>query len=342
MANGYLHAAYESIPGNETNSPTLSTKVLYTPLLSFTPTLNPAPLDRQDELRNVDEPISVIPEAYSPEWSLSTRAYPDVIGFWLKLILGAPTTTAGNGTITDPDGTTIPTGAYRHVWTAPYGPTGANPLTAQLQASYKDESTYFKLKGAAASSLSLDSPETGGVQLQTGGPALYMNRTTDPALTPSYESLTIPPFERSQLSITTWLGSTATTEDFTLNISNPVEVVRSLGIASQFPDVMEKSDPPIVVSGSIPKRHINSTDYDALLNATAFSTKVKWLSTVAITGSTKYALWNENNNCQYLTGGPYALENKRRLGATFDWRATYAGTAGSSKFTLVNATTSYV
>lgn len=341
MANGYLHAAYESTPGNEANSPTLSTKVLYTPLLSFSPSLNPAPLDRSDELRNVDEPISLIPEAFSPEWSLSTRAYPDVVGFWLKSILGAPTTTAGNGVITDPDGTVIPTGAYRHVWTAPYGPSGVNPLTTQLQAAYSDESIYFKLKGAATQSLSIDSPETGGVQLGASGPANYMSRVSSPGLTATYESLTIPPFERSQLTISTWLSGTATTEDFSLNISNPVVPVRSLGTASQFPDVMEKGDASITVSGSIPKRHIDVEDFDALLASTGFATKVKWISTVAIASSYKYSLWNENNNCQLVDGSPNALENKRVIGADYTWRATYSGTAGSSKFTLVNATTSY-
>lgn len=342
MANGYLSSAFESIAGNEVNTPTLSTKVIYTPLKTFTPALGPAHLMRDDELRGVDEPIAALPEAYDPSWALDTRAYPDVTGFELKNCLGAPTSTAGDGVITDPDTVVIPTGATRHVWTAPYGPSGANPQTSQRQASYKDESTYFKLKGCATTQLALSSPESGGVDLTANGPALYMVRQSDPSLTASYESLTIPPFERAHLTITTWLGSTAETEDFTVQVDNPVETVRTLGVASKFPDVVEKGDGPIVVSGSIPKRHINSTDYDALLNATGFAVKVRWQSTVVIGATTyKYALWLECLNAQYLAGGPNPLTNARRLGATFDWKATYAGSAGSSKWTLVNATSSY-
>lgn len=340
-SNGYLHSAFESTPGNEVNTPTLSTKVIYTPLVGFTPSLNPSPLDRQDELRNVDEPIAVTPESYDPAWELDTRAYPDTVGFELKNILGAPTTTAGNGVITDPDGTAVPTGATKHVWTAPYGPSGANPLTCQRQAAYQNEAVFFKLKGCATQQLTLDSPAQGGVMLKATGPANYMARISDPSLTPSYESLTIPPFERANLVIVTWLANTAVTEDFNIQIDNPVETVRTLGAASRFPDVMEKGDAPIVVSGSIPKRHIDQDDWDALVNATGFTVKVRWQSTAFITGSYPYTLWAEFNNCQYVDGSTDPLANKRRIGASFNFRATYSGSAGSSKFTLVNGTSSY-
>lgn len=342
MATGYLHSLFESLPGNEVNTPTASTKIIYTPLETFTPALNPSHLMRDDELRGVDEPIAALPEAYDPSWDLTTRLYPDVAGFELKGILGAPVSTTGNGIITDPDGIAIPTGATRHVWTAPYGPTGASPLTTQRQAAYVDQATFFKLKGCATTTLALDSPATGGVTLKANGPALYMTRISDPALTPSYETLTIAPFERANLVLSTWLGSTAETEDFNIQIDNPVEPWRSLGAASRYPDVMDKGDGPIVVTGSIPKRVIDPDDYDALLNATGFTVKVRWQSTVVIGATSyKYALWLQMPNCQYTDGGPNALENKRRLGATFNFKGTYAGTPGSSVWTLVNATTSY-
>lgn len=342
MPTGYLHAAYESIPGNEVNTPTLSTKVLYTPALSFQPSLNPSHLDRDDEMRGVDEPIQALSEAYDPAWELETRAYPDVLGFYLKLICGAPTTTAGNGSITDPDGATIPTNAWRHVFTAPYGPSGASPLTAQFQAAYKDESVFFKLKGAAADNLTLDSPASGGVMLKTGGQANYMQRISDPSLSATYEALTVPPFERSHITIQTWLTNTGTTEDFTVSVANPIETVRTLGSATKFPDLMEKAEGPVVVSGSIPKRHIDADDYDALLNATRFAVKVRWQSTVAITGSYNYAAWLECDGAEYRAGGPEALTNRRRIGASFDWKASYDGAGASSKWTVVNGTSSYV
>lgn len=341
MANGYVRGRFESTPGNETNSPTFSTKAIYVPLISFGTSLNPSPLSRDDELRNIDEPIQVLPDSHSPEWECETRLYPDLAGFFLKQMLGNPTTTTGNGVITDPDGTVIPTGAYKHVWTAPYGPSGASPLTSQWDVAYSDQSVYYKAKGAAASSLSIETPESGGAMLKTGGPANYLERVTNPSLTPSLEDLSVPPFLRSHLTIQTWLSGTATTEDFSVNVENPVEQVRSLGIASKFPDVMEKGDGPIVVSGSIPKRAVDTDDYDALLNATRFAVKARWLSTAVIASTYKYSLWLEGDGAQYVSGGNNPLVNQRTIGASFDWKMTYDGAGASSTWTLVNATSSY-
>lgn len=341
MATGYIHGATESIPGNETNAPVLSTKVLYPPAVSFAPRLQPSHLMRDDEIRNLDEPLMALTERYAPEWDLESRMYPDTLGFLLKLIFGAPVTTAGNGVITDPDGTVIPIGATRHVWTAPFGPSGAFPMTAQWQVAYKDQGAFFKLKGAGCRQLSIETPETGGARIKASGPALYMQRITDPALTPAYESLAIPPFERGHLQIVTWLGGTGTTEDFTVNVENPMDPVATLGIASKFPDVLEKADSPITVTGSIPKRQLDIDDYDALLNATGFGTKARWLSTAIITGAYPYKFWVETDNSQYVSGGPNPLQNQRRVGATFDWKATSDGAGASSTFTLVNATASY-
>lgn len=341
MANGYAQLKYESTPGNEDNTPTLSTKVLFDPLISFEPTLGASHLERDDELRNSDEPLQVLPEAYAPEWSREGRMYPDLLGYYLKNILGAPTTTAGNGVITDPDAVVVPTGAFRHVWAAPYGPSGASPMTSQGQVAYKDESVFFKLKGMASGNLSIETPESGGARLTTGGPALHMSRIADPALTPAYEALSIPPFERGHLQIVTWLGATAVSEDITLAIDNPVEPVRSLGIDSAFPDVMEKGEGPIVVSGSNPKRHVDVDDWDALLNATRFAVKVRWTNSAVIASSYPYKFWVEGDGAQYVGGGASALVNARRIGASFDWKLTSDGAGASSTFTLVNSTSSY-
>jgi hypothetical protein len=337
---GYLKAAFESTPGNETNTPTLSTKILYTPAIEYQPNLGPDGLLRDDELRGIDEPIAGVPDDYTPDWNLSTRMYPDVAGFYLKSILGAPVTTAGNGVITDPDGTVIPTGCYRHVWTAPFGPAGANPQTMEVIAAYKDQSVFLKQKGAACDELAITTPDKGGAMMAAKGPTLYQARIADPSLTPSLEALTVLPFVRGNLSLPTNLASTGTTEDFNVTISAPAEATSSLGIASSFPDVMEKGDPPIVFSGSIPKRQFTATDYDALLNMTGFALKAKWLSAVVIAAAYRYTLWMQFLNAQYVSGAPEGLASKRRLGATFDWKSTYAGTAGSSIVTLVNATSS--
>lgn len=342
MANGYTRAAFESIPGNETNTPTLSTKVIFEPVRSAEAKINKKDLERDDENRNVDEPIAVLPDSYEPDFSGECRMYPDVAGFELKAILGPPTTTAGNGVITDPDAATIPAGATRHVWQAPYGPSGPSPLTTERILAYSDESSFFKAKGCATSKLEIDSPQSGGVGMKWEGTALHLGRIANPALTPTYEALTIAPFVRGNLSIQSWLGSTATFEDFGVGIEAPVEAVPSLGIASMFPDLMEKGEGPIRVFGSVPKRHIDPDDWDALVAATGFAIKVRWQSTVNIGATSyKYALWLECPHVQYRDGAAEALQNKRRHGATFDWAAAYNGTPGSSKWTLVNATASY-
>lgn len=340
----YLEAKFEagSAPGNESTNPTLSTKQIFFPAIEFSPELNPSHLDRSDEMRNVLEPISRLSESYAPEWSMESRAYPDLLGFVLKMMLGPPVTTAGNGVITDPDTIAIPTGAYRHVFTAPFGPSGAYPQTTQFQAAYADESFFLKAKGAAAAELNINSPEEGGVRVEANGLATFIDDIADPALSPTYESLSIPPFERGHLRLSpAGPSGTATTEDFGLTIAQDLEVVRSLAIASKYPDIVEKGEGPITVAGSIPKRHIDVDDWNALVAATGFTLTARWQSTAFITGAYAYALWYEANNAQYVGGGPQALANQRRIGAEFEWAATYAGTAGSSKFTLVNSVASY-
>jgi len=340
MPSGYVRESFESVPGNETNSPTLSTKKLFPPIQSVQPKLGAKPLSRDDELRNQDEPLAVITDAFEPAWEYKSRAYPDVTGWRLKHICGEPTTTAGNGIITDPDGVVIPTGAYRHVFKAPFGPAGASPLTVAMEAAYADQSTYFRLKGVACAELSIETPEEGGASLSANGPACYMQRIADPALSPAYEALSIRPFVRGNLALS-WLGGGGTTQDFSLTIANPVEAVRSLGIASKFPDIMEKANEgPIVVSGSIPKRQLDPDDYDALLNATGFAALAKWVSDSLITGAYPYKLFLGMANCQYIDGDVDALQNQRRHGASFNWKSTTAST-GSTTITLVNATPNY-
>lgn len=342
MAAGYAQVAFESIVGNETNSPTLSTKLLYPPLVQCTLNLNAKPMMRDDELRNVDEPFAVLPEIYDPSWSYQSRAYPDLTGMFLKSILGAPVSTAGDGIITDLDAVVVPTGVTRHTWTSPYGPAGINPQTMQIQAAYKDETVFYKLKGAACAQLDLTSPVSGGVQLKASGLGTFMQRVSDPALTPTYEALTVRPFTRNNLAIATWLASTAVHEDFTVSIANPHEAVRTLGISSRFPDDIEKLDPPIIVTGTLPQRVINTQDWDALLNGTGFAAEIRWTSDSIIASGYPYKLIFKLANAQYVAGDANPLENKRRIGSSFNWKATNAtGSAGSVQIQLMNATASY-
>ena len=343
MALGYVQAKYEITVGNQTVTPTYGTKVVYFPLIDFTPAVKPSVMMRDDELRNIDEPLAVVADAYDPSWSMTVRAYPDTLGFLLKAMLGAPVTTAGDGIIVDPSAVAVPIGAYRHVWTAPFGPTGLNPQTCLFTVSYKQAGIYYTMAGSGVTSLDISSPEKGGVTVKVSGGSTYMLRLSDPALSPAYEALSIGPFVRGNLTLPTWLSSTAVTQDFTVNIANAQDYVHTLGSGSSYPDDVEKGDAPIIVSGTMPKRVINSTDYDAMLNVTGFATLAKWTNKTFITGSYPYQMWVATANTQYTDGGPDALMNKRRIGGSFNWKATNsAGTAGSSTITLCNATTSYV
>lgn len=339
MALGYLRLAGESIPGNELNTPTLDTNSAYPPLLEFGPAPGFSHLERDDELRNLDEPLNVLIEAADPSWSLESRLYPNLIGWLFTYMMGRPTTTAGNGVITDPDAVVIPVGATRHVWTAPFGPTGSSPLTFQADAAYRDQTTYFKLKGCAVQSLAIDTPGTGGAKVTASGPALYMTRGADPALTPVFETLTIPPFLKPHLNLT-WLGGTADFEDFSIKAEQPLDPVHTGGSGSRWPDRMFKGDSPLVWSGSVPKTLVNSTDYDALAAATAFTATVRWTSTAIIASAYPFKLWIAMSNCQYTGGGPAPLSNKRRLGASYDFKATRSASA-SVTVTLVNTTTAH-
>lgn len=353
MPAGYVHLAREtSVAGNETNTPTLGTKVLYLPAIESGADLEPAHLNRDDEIRNLNEPVSELPEKYDPKHEHEVRGYPDVIGMVLAMMFGPPATTAGNGIITDPAGVAIPTGATRHVWDsslAPgvagaFSPFAANPQTSQIQWAYSDlpQPVYLREKGAAIEALSLETPDTGGVRVKFSGPGLFLDRGANPALAPTYESLAIRPFMRSHLTLPTWLSGTAVHENFGIEIANGVEAVRSMGIASKFPDIMEKSEGPVVVTGTLDKRHLDPDDYDALRNATAFTAMAQWVSESIITGTYPYKLFVEFSQAQYTGGSFDRLQNKRRHAASFQFKGvvTTPGTP-SVKITLVNATASY-
>jgi hypothetical protein len=339
MGQGYVQEKFESTPGNEANTPTLSTKVLYPPLITTKPPLGADPMERDDELRNSDDPDAVITESYAPTWEEEDRMYPDLTGFRLKHQLGAPTTTAGDGTITDPDSVAVPAGAYKHVWTAPFA-AGIEPMTTQRIYAYGSESVFFKQKGCACEKTDITTPDKGGGRIKVSGPALYQSRISDPSLTPAYQSLAVRPFVKANLTLATWLASSTNHQDFDISIASPVVAVRSLGAASKFPDLMEKDDGLLMFTGSVSQRRLLTADWDALLNASGFSAKALWTSESIIASAYPYKLYVEMSNCQYVGGDPDDLDNKRRHGASFNWKATNAGSA-SVTVTLINATASY-
>lgn len=300
--------------------------------------LGPTPMLRDDELVGTDEPRAALSDTYDPTWDYSSRLYPDLLGYLLKAEMGAPTTTAGNGTITDPDSVAIPTGAYRHVWTTP--PTGVTPQTMQLIYSYKDQGTYFKVKGAAVNKIAITSPTTGGSMIAASGNALYLLRTADPALSPSYQAASIRPYTRTNLQVSWDALSAVDADDFTIELANPIETVRTLGSGSSFPDKMERGDGVFTIAGTIAFRTLDPDDFDALKSAEGFAATAKWISGTAITGAYNYKAYVVMTNCQYVGGSVDPLSNTRHHGTSFNWKATNAGSAAAT-ITVVNSTSSY-
>lgn len=350
MPTTYARLSGETAPGTEAAAATLSTKKVFIPGNELTVARGEQFLNRDDEMRGQSEPAPVIPETYSPTWSLRSRLYPDTLGIVLANAFGLSATgeagsthytyTAGNGVITDPDSVVIPTGAHRHVWVAPFGPSGVTPKTFQVDGSYGLENVFMLARGCMTERLAIETPETGGAQLTASGPALYADEQADPSLTATVESASTRPMMRGGQAVVTWLSGSATAESLDLAIELPCEGVRSLGNASKYPSLADKGDGLVVVSGSIGVRHVDSSDLAALKAATEFAALLRWASDTMITGSYPYKLYVSMTAAQYTGGGPEAISNRRRMGASYEFRAARNGSA-SVTITLVNATSSY-
>jgi hypothetical protein len=308
-------------------------------------------MERDDELRNYDQPLLEITDTYDPTWELTQRAYPDTIGWHLANILGRDsnngyTTTSGGN---DLGGTALSGSARTHTWTAPFGPSGALPQTQRLGWAYTDQSTFYTLLGAATEGLEIDTPDKGGVTAKASGPGLYLTSgsasTAITSTSPSYESPSIRPFVHANLQVsfsgTNAPSSPGAASGFTVTINNPVTAIRTLGVASQFPDRMEKDDGLLTFSGTISKRNLTKTEWDAMRDLNLFTITATWTGGY-ISGSSgpKYGL-QIVSQAQLVGGDVDDLDNKRRHGSTFNWKSVYDGSTASTVVNLVNATATY-
>jgi hypothetical protein len=338
----YLRMQLEETPryeGAATTAPfRLATETLDLPITSGRITPNPSHLDRADELRNLEAVPPRLPDAFEPEGGLAVRAYPKALTWLFELAGWIGVATAGNGIITDPDAVIIPTGATRWVFNKRTFAANAQAQSAQILATYSEASTFLKGQGYGISNLTLNAAGEVGADLA----GLVTLRTADPVVTPTFESLTVPPFRRADLQIQSWLTGTGETDDFTVAIANGLVRRKSFGLAtrSYYPDKLFPADERVLVTGTIPKYALDPEDVDALLAASTFSAKARWQSDVNI-GATgyKYAMWLEMPACQLVGGQPDELANRRRYGANYDWLAAlHEGSGFDAKITLVNAT----
>jgi hypothetical protein len=294
-----------------------------------------------------------ITDTYDPTFEVTQRAYPDTLGWWLASVLGRDTSAnyAVNSSGNDVQATPVALGAsqYRHTWTAPFGPSGALPQTQRLGWAYTDQSTYYTLTGAAVEQLEIDTPDKGGVSLKASGPGLFLTSqaaASDITSTSvSYEAPSIRPFVHANLSVAFSGGNAPSTtgakSGFTVQINNPVTAVRTLGVSSQYPDRMEKDDGPIMLSGTIASRNLTADDWKAMRDLNLFTITARWTGGFMTgTAGAKYGL--EMTIQAQLTGGDIDdLDNKRRHGASFNWKAVYDGSTAAAVINLVNKTATY-
>ena len=297
----------------------------------------PEYLDRADELRGILGAVPRLIAGYKPTGSISMNCYLHSLTWLLALAGWTATYTAGDGIITDPDGVVIPAGASRWVFTKA---SAIVAQTAQLRLNYAIENILLTGNGFGVSKIALGSD--GKLAADLIGMVLTA-AAADTTTTPSLDSAVIPPVKRGDLFLT-WLTGGGTIQDFSFDIANGLEQINSMSLnpASYFPDSLELGDEQVQVTGSIPKRILNTTDFAALLAATTFSAKARWV-TPKVIGATvyKYSAWLEMPSCQYVGGSPDALANKRRKGATYDFFAAYDESAGYDvKITVVNDVTS--
>lgn len=314
-----------------------STKIMYIPAQSVNPTVTPAQLDRSDELRALDDTVTQTVSEYDTVLEIAARLTPDVTGSFMCDIFGLPTSTSGNGVILDGDGIGVPTGVTRHVWTVPV----AQLATIMGVVGYKDQGLFLSYRGGACNKLDLSVSDTDGTLIKGTYNVNWLGQIADPAYTPAVEALSVLPFKRQNITLT-WLGGSAAADDFTVSLGNPVDQFASLGSGSKWPDQLLKGDGPITATGTMSKRQIGVTDYNALIAGTPFAWKMKWASDSIATGAYKHQFWLSGPQAQYISGdGPNPLTAARHIGGDFNWYASSDGTNPSVTVTLANLTASY-
>jgi hypothetical protein len=245
---------------------------------------------------------------------------------------GAHPATTGGEVIND----NVPAGASKWVFAKR---TGIVARTAQIIANYADEAVKLQENGAAVSQLALTAD---GALTATLLGLVLKRLAVDTTSVPTYATSANPPVRRGDLSLT-WLTGSAVPGDFTLSIANPLSPVRTLSVTppSNYPDQMEFGDAQAELTGSIPKRILSATDYDALMAATTFAAKARF-KTSKVIGATTYAYTVSVSMpaCQYTGGDADPVANKRRFGASFNFAAAYDEVTGKDvTITLVNDVT---
>lgn len=355
MRDPYIRLRAEQSPITYPGTGTISTNALWIPGTKLDVDPQFIYEDRNDEIGPTGPRPGYVSGA-DPKWALPLRAYPDPMGLFLFGWAGAITTTAGDGIIKNPDNVAIPVGAYRHKYggsaTEPATPVegvgpdykaGITPQTLICDWADDDGSgPWWLTTGLAVEEIKLGG-DAGALTCDVSGKALYHKRqTADPTLTPAYAAATVLPWNAGEITLT-WLGGTGTIEDFSLTLSQPLEIkVPPVGSnPSYWPSLVRLTDRR-TITGTIKFSDIDTTDYDAFVNSTSFAAVAKYTTASYITGTTPYQMWIDMPECVLTGMKPGALENTVSREMEFDFQAFYDTTdTFDAKITLVNGQTAY-
>lgn len=342
--------------GTEANNQAVFGTPFFLPAIEVGMQPAPSPLNRDDEQRGIDGALELAPNEYAPEGSINIRNYVNTLGAILYVQIGDVTTTPGDGVITDPDGNTIPSGAYRHVFSKKPGVT---PRSARLTTNYG--ATFFEARGVTVPQLGLTIEED-GVKAAATLMANYMRRLAadpgdgDPT---DYDAFAILPMRRRNVKLTWGIGS-ALMESVELTLEQSLEYVRDLGSATGWPSATERANSPegfLRLTGSITRRQLDNADWDALVESDSFAVECSMISEQDIAGTGgsgsgsgsgsggggyPYGMWIEAPKAQYASGDLETLKNQARHQYQLDWRASYDDVTGKEfTVTVVNDVPAY-
>lgn len=247
---------------------------------------------------------------------------------------GSHAATVGGEIVND----NVPTGATKWVYVKR---ESINAQTAQIRINYARQLMLLVGNGYGVSSMSLNA--AGETAAELVGLVCKRN-AVDTTTVPVYPASSIPPFRRRELYVVDLAGG-GRISDWSLAIANPLERIFGLGLAvpTAFPDALEHGDDQVQVTGSIPKRVLDQDDFDAIVNASTFAAKAIFSSQGANIGATSYPykLHFDMPACQYVSGSPAEMGNRRRFGMDdVGFFAAISDAAGYDvKITLVNDVT---
>lgn len=347
MANErYAQIELEKKVGSEKVEGEVGTSKFFVPSteIGFAP--NPALLDRSDELRAVDGRVVGAKNDYAPTGSAVLRGYANYLGVLLFMLFGEVTSVEGDGVaVKDPDEVAVPKKAWKHTFKKK---AGATPKTARVTLAYIDK--WIRARGVACGSLAFALADD-GVKTTASLMANYLSRlTVDPAVEVKPEALSILPFRRRNVELSTpSLATTVLLNSIDFSMEQSLEPVRTMGSMSGWPQATERANSPegfLRLQGSLTRRDFDPVDWDALIEAAIFSIIFKFKSEQAIAGveggEYPYSMWVSTAGAQFTGGGPETLKQQARHESSFDWQAG-ASESGKDDFTcvLVNGTKSY-